>query len=62
MEGDAVLAQQGYPTGETFLATFENLYNAFATRLQNIIANTAVYHGRGRAVPIELRSPPKLSQ
>ena len=43
MEGDAVLAystQQGFPTGETFLATCENLYNAFATRRQNIIANT----------------------
>lgn len=43
MEGDAVLAystQQGFPSGETFLATCENLYNAFATRRQNIIANT----------------------
>ncbi|MVO14190.1 DUF2652 domain-containing protein [Parasedimentitalea huanghaiensis] len=43
MEGDAVQAystQQGFPTGETFLATCGNLYNAFATRRQNIIANT----------------------
>ena len=43
MEGDAVLAystQQEFPSGETFLAICENLYNAFATRRQNIIANT----------------------
>ncbi len=43
MEGDAVLAystQQEFPSGETFLTICENLYNAFATRRQNIIANT----------------------
>ena len=42
MEGDAVLAYSTgrFPTGETFLATCENLYNAFATRRQDILANT----------------------
>ena len=43
MEGDAVLAfstQQEFPSGETFLTICENLYNAFTTRRQNIIANT----------------------
>jgi uncharacterized protein YndB with AHSA1/START domain len=43
MDGDAVLAystQQKFPSGETFLTICENLYNAFATRRQNIIANT----------------------
>lgn len=43
MEGDAVLAystQQDFPSGETFLTICENLYNAFATRRQNIISNT----------------------
>ena len=43
MEGDAVLAystQQEFPPGETFLTICENLYNAFSTRRQNIIANT----------------------
>ncbi len=43
MEGDAVLAystQQEFPSGETFLTICENLYNAFAGRRQNIIANT----------------------
>ena len=42
-EGDAVLAystKQAFPTGETFLAICENLYIAFATRRQNIVANT----------------------
>ena len=43
MEGDAVLAystRQEFPSGETFLAICENLYNAFALRRQDIIANT----------------------
>ena len=43
MEGDAVLAystQQEFPSGETFLTICENLYNAFTSRRQNIIANT----------------------
>jgi len=43
MDGDAVLAystQQEFPSGETFLTICENLYNAFASRRQNIIANT----------------------
>ena len=43
MEGDAVLAysrQQEFSSGETFLTICENLYNAFATQRQNIIANT----------------------
>jgi uncharacterized protein YndB with AHSA1/START domain len=43
LEGDAVLAfstQQDFPSGETFLTICENLYNAFAARRQNIIANT----------------------
>ncbi len=43
MDGDAVLAystQQDFTSGEMFLTTCENLYNAFATRRQNIIANT----------------------
>ena len=44
MEGDAVLAystQQEFPSGEVFLTICENLYNAFSTRRQNIIANTS---------------------
>ena len=44
MDGDAVLAystQQEFPTGETFLTICENLYNAFASTRQNIIANTS---------------------
>lgn len=43
MDGDAVLAystQREFPSGETFLTICENLYNAFANRRQNIIANT----------------------
>jgi len=43
MDGDAVLAystQQEFPSGETFLTICENLYNAFTTCRQNIIANT----------------------
>ncbi len=42
MEGDAVLAYSTgrFPTGETFLAICENLYNAFATRRLDIVANT----------------------
>jgi uncharacterized protein YndB with AHSA1/START domain len=43
MDGDAVLAystQREFPSGETFLTICKNLYNAFATRRQNIIANT----------------------
>jgi uncharacterized protein YndB with AHSA1/START domain len=43
MDGDAVLAystKQEFPSGETFLTICENLYNSFATRRQNIIANT----------------------
>ncbi len=43
MDGDAVLAysmQQEFPSGETFLTICENLYNSFATRRLNIIANT----------------------
>ncbi|MDP6832355.1 MAG: DUF2652 domain-containing protein [Alphaproteobacteria bacterium] len=43
MDGDAVLAystQQEFPNGETFLTICENLYNAFASCRQNIIANT----------------------
>jgi len=43
MEGDAVLAystRQQFPSGETFLAICENLYNSFAQRQQDIIANT----------------------
>ncbi|WP_282022516.1 DUF2652 domain-containing protein [Ruegeria faecimaris] len=42
-EGDAVLAystRQDFPSGETFLTICENLYNAFALRRQDIIANT----------------------
>ncbi len=42
-EGDAVLAystRQDFPAGETFLTICENLYNAFALRRQDIIANT----------------------
>ena len=44
MEGDAVLAystRQGFPSGETFLTICENLYNAFTSRRQDIIANTS---------------------
>jgi uncharacterized protein YndB with AHSA1/START domain len=43
MEGDAVLAystRQQFPSGETFLAICENIYNSFAIRRQDIIANT----------------------
>lgn len=43
MEGDAVLAystREAFPTGETFLAICENLYNAFASLQQNMVANT----------------------
>lgn len=43
MEGDAVLAystRQQFPSGETFLAICENLYNSFANRRQDIISNT----------------------
>lgn len=43
MDGDAVLAystQEEFPSGETFLTICENLYNAFASTRQNIIANT----------------------
>ena len=43
LDGDAVLAystQEEFPSGETFLTICENLYNAFAMRRQNIIANT----------------------
>jgi hypothetical protein len=43
MEGDAVLAYSKldeFPSGETFLSICENLYNAFAKKRQNIIANT----------------------
>jgi uncharacterized protein YndB with AHSA1/START domain len=43
MEGDAVLAystRQEFPSGEGFLSICENLYNSFATRRRNIIANT----------------------
>ena len=42
IEGDAVLAYSTgrFPTGDTFLAICENLYNAFATRRQDIVANT----------------------
>ena len=43
MEGDAVLAystSETFPDGETFLGICENLYNSFATKQQNIIANT----------------------
>ncbi len=42
-EGDAVLAystRQEFPSGETFLTICENLYNSFAQRRQDIIANT----------------------
>jgi len=43
MEGDAILAystRQQFPSGETFLAICENLYNGFAIRRQDIISNT----------------------
>jgi len=43
MDGDAVLAyttDQPIPSGETFLAICENLYNSFSIKRQNIIANT----------------------
>jgi len=43
MDGDAILAYstaQEFPSGETFLANCENLYNAFTTRRRDIIANT----------------------
>ncbi|MFC3230711.1 DUF2652 domain-containing protein [Marinibaculum pumilum] len=42
MEGDAMFAysdRDGFPSGESFLALCENLYNTFALRRQNIIAN-----------------------
>lgn len=37
----AYSTQQEFPSGEVFLTICENLYNAFATRRQNIIANTS---------------------
>ena len=43
MDGDAVLAystSQEFPSGEVFLDICENLYNAFATRRRDILANT----------------------
>ena len=43
MDGDAVLAystSQEFPSGEGFLTICENLYNAFAVRQRDIIANT----------------------
>jgi uncharacterized protein YndB with AHSA1/START domain len=43
MAGDAVLAystDQPFPSGETFLAICENLYNSFTNKRRNIIANT----------------------
>ena len=43
MDGDAVLAystSQEFPSGEGFLTICENLYNVFANRLRDIIANT----------------------
>jgi len=43
MAGDAVLAysiDQPFPSGETFLAVCENLYNNFTNKRRNIIANT----------------------
>jgi uncharacterized protein YndB with AHSA1/START domain len=48
MDGDAILAystQQEFPNGETFLTICENLYNAFASCRQNIIANTTANVG-----------------
>jgi uncharacterized protein YndB with AHSA1/START domain len=44
MDGDAVLAystSQDFPSGEVFLTICENIYNAFATRRRDIIANTS---------------------
>lgn len=43
MDGDAVLAystSREFPSGEAFLTICENLYNAFASRQQDIVANT----------------------
>ncbi|MCA9716857.1 MAG: DUF2652 domain-containing protein [Myxococcales bacterium] len=43
LEGDAVLAyttDENFPSGETFLTICEDVYNAFATRRQDIHANT----------------------
>jgi uncharacterized protein YndB with AHSA1/START domain len=42
LEGDAVLAYSTgrFPTGDTFLGICENLYNAFAKRRLDIVANT----------------------
>ena len=43
MDGDAVLAystSEEFPSGEVFLTICENLYNAFASRQRDIIANT----------------------
>lgn len=42
IEGDAVLAYStgSLPTGDTFLAICENLYNTFAMQRQDIVANT----------------------
>ena len=43
MEGDAILAystREEFPSGEIFLSICENLYNSFALRQQDIIANT----------------------
>ena len=44
MDGDAVLAystSEEFPSGEVFLTICENLYNAFASRQRDIIANTS---------------------
>ena len=44
MDGDAVLAystSEEFPSGETFLAICENLYNAFALLQRDIVANTS---------------------
>jgi len=43
MDGDAVLAystSEEFPSGDVFLTICENIYNAFATRQRDIIANT----------------------
>jgi hypothetical protein len=43
MDGDAVLAystSEEFPSGEMFLTICENIYNAFASRQLDIIANT----------------------
>jgi uncharacterized protein YndB with AHSA1/START domain len=44
MDGDAVLAystSEEFPSGEIYLSICENLYNAFASRQRDIIANTS---------------------